>query len=241
MYTILFESRCFVFIRQATAQCDTTDTMTTKVRVILELELSEEYAVETETRFEEMRNHVCHRFSLPKDVVEDIQVIVPAAEPEPTAEPEQLTDVQIRELVMTTLELSQHIIVSSGNRSREHVMNMIKIAGDHIIKAATTEFTTPAAETEENAESSVDTDTLPNPAAVVDGEYILDVTFESMDFEPAQKETVRTTVEAEVYNEYAADEEAECEMSGWIESHCQHFTLNWDGIDMHQSWKIVVP
>eukprot|EP01050_Picozoa_sp_SAG11_P042827 SAG11_NODE_19945_length_455_cov_6.047753_1_plen_34_part_01 len=32
----------------------------TKVRVILELELSEEYAVETETRFEEMRDHVCH-------------------------------------------------------------------------------------------------------------------------------------------------------------------------------------
>eukprot|EP01050_Picozoa_sp_SAG11_P032370 SAG11_NODE_10500_length_826_cov_3.503439_1_plen_156_part_00 len=57
--------------------------MTTKVRVILELELSEEYAVETETRFEEMRDHVCHMLTLSKEVVDDIQVIDP---PTPTVD-----------------------------------------------------------------------------------------------------------------------------------------------------------
>eukprot|EP01050_Picozoa_sp_SAG11_P024074 SAG11_NODE_5026_length_1686_cov_52.124134_2_plen_353_part_00 len=63
--------------------------MTTKVRVILEIELAEKYAVETETRFEEMREDICHMFTLPKDLVDDIQVIVPATEDEPAAEPEE--------------------------------------------------------------------------------------------------------------------------------------------------------
>eukprot|EP01050_Picozoa_sp_SAG11_P027723 SAG11_NODE_7133_length_1188_cov_20.225895_1_plen_310_part_00 len=69
--------------------------MTTKVRVILELELAEKYAVETETRFEEMREDICHMFTMPEDVVDDIQVIEELpnketpAEDKPTTEPEE--------------------------------------------------------------------------------------------------------------------------------------------------------
>eukprot|EP01050_Picozoa_sp_SAG11_P021127 SAG11_NODE_3699_length_2272_cov_59.289001_1_plen_633_part_00 len=88
----LFGSRGYGFYSTgySTVRHSITVTMT-KVRVILELELSEEYAVETETRFEDMRDHVCHMLTLSKEVVDDIQVIDP---PTPTVDEQKLREVE---------------------------------------------------------------------------------------------------------------------------------------------------